>query len=278
MEKLYGLIGEKLGHTYSPQIHSEILKFINIEGHYGLFQVKKHNLKNVISGLKAIGYNGINVTIPYKSEIIQYLDSLSAEASKIGAINVVSIDKSNVATGYNTDYYGFGMMLNNANINIQNEAAVILGTGGASKAVIQYLKDNGIRDIIIVSRDPKSTNYKYPNDKIISYNDLNEINNCSIIINCTPVGMYPEVENTPINKMYLRKFKFAVDLIYNPSTTLFLKQAQEEGLKTINGLYMLVAQAVKSQEIWNEIEIDASVIGNIVNLLNRRIKWVKTLL
>ena len=272
MENLYGLIGERLGHTYSPQIHSEILKSIKIEGHYGLFQVKKENLKNVIPGLKAIGYNGINVTLPYKSDIIQYLDSLSTEASKIGAINVVSINKNGMAIGYNTDYYGFGMMLNNANINIEGEGVVILGTGGASKAVIQYLKDNGAKDLILVSRDPKLTIHKYPNDKIISYNDLNEINNYSILINCTPVGMYPEIENTPISKMYLNKFKVAVDLIYNPSTTLFLKQAQDEGLKTINGLYMLVAQAVKSQEIWNDTVIDASEINNITNLLSRKIK------
>lgn len=266
MENLYGLIGEKLGHTYSPQIHNKILEETHTNGYYGLFQVRKENLKYIISGLKALGYKGINVTIPYKLDIIKYLDSLSPEASKIGAINVVSIDKNGMATGYNTDYYGFGMMIDHANVKLDGETAVILGTGGASKAVTQYLKDNGIKDIIIVSRDSKAAKQKYPDDKIIMYDELNTINNCSIIINCTPVGMFPRTEFSPIDKKYLTKFNTAIDLIYNPSDTLFLKESKEKGLKTINGLYMLIAQAVKSQEIWNETEISSNVINNILDI------------
>jgi len=266
MENLYGLIGEKLGHTYSPRIHKNILKEIDIEGHYGLFQVEKNNLKHVISGLKSLGYNGINVTVPYKIDIIKYLDTLSPEASKIGAINVVNINENGMAIGYNTDYYGFGMMIEQANIKIQGEVAVILGTGGAAKAVTQYLKDNGIKEIMLVTRDAKSAKQKYPNDKIIIYDEMKDVRNCSIIINCTPVGMHPEVNFTPVDKKYLENFKTAIDLVYNPSQTLFLNQAEDEGLKTVNGLYMLIAQAVKSQEIWNEIEISAEVIDNIVDL------------
>lgn len=266
MENLYGLIGEKLGHTYSPQIHNKILEETRTKGYYGLFQVRKENLKYIISGLKALGYNGVNVTIPYKLDIIKYLDSLSPEASKIGAINVVSIDKNGMAIGYNTDYYGFGMMIDHANVKIKGETAVILGTGGASKAVTQYLKDNGIKDIIMVSRDSKTTKQKYPDDKIIMYDELNKVNSCSIIINCTPVGMFPNIEFSPIDKKYLAKFKTAIDLIYNPSDTLFLKEAKEKGLKTINGLYMLIAQAVKSQEIWNGTKISSNVINNILDI------------
>jgi len=266
MENLYGLIGEKLGHTYSPQIHNKILEETHTKGHYGLFQVKQDNLKYVVSGLKSLGYQGVNVTIPYKIDIIKYLDSLSNEAIKIGAINVINIDKNGMAIGYNTDYYGFGMMLNHKNIKIERETAVILGTGGSSKAVSQYLIDNNIREIIIVSRDIKLASQKYHDHKIILYHELEAIKNCSIIINCTPVGMFPKTELSPINKRYLSKFNTAIDLIYNPSDTLFLKEAKENGLNTINGLYMLVAQAVKSQEIWNEIVIQNKVIDNIINL------------
>nr|WP_312576488.1 shikimate dehydrogenase [Sedimentibacter sp.] len=266
MENLYGLIGEKLGHTYSPQIHNKILEETHTNGYYGLFQVKKENLKYAVSGLKALGYNGVNVTIPYKLDIIKYLDSLSPEASKIGAINVVNIDKNGMAIGYNTDYYGFGMMLNHANVKIDGETAVILGTGGASKAVTQYLKDNGIKDIIIVSRNVKLAKRKYPDDKIIMYDELNEVSNCSVIINCTPVGMFPKIEFSPINKKYLTNFNTAIDLIYNPTNTLFLKNAKENGLRTVNGLYMLIAQAVKSQEIWNNTKISNNVINNILDI------------
>jgi len=266
MENLYGLIGEKLGHTYSPQIHNKILEETHTKGYYGLFEVKNENLKYIVSGLKALGYNGVNVTMPYKLDIIKYLDSLSPEASKIGAINVISIDKSGTATGYNTDYYGFGMMINHANVKINGETAVILGTGGASKAVSQYLKDNGIKDIIMVSRDVTSTKQKYPDDKVIMYDEINKVSNCSVIINCTPVGMYPRIEFSPIDKKYLSKFNTAIDLIYNPSNTLFLKDAREKELKTINGLYMLIAQAVKSQEIWNGTKISNNVINNILDI------------
>ncbi|MGB4440092.1 MAG: shikimate dehydrogenase [Sedimentibacter sp.] len=266
MENLYGLIGEKLGHTFSPQIHNKILEETHTKGHYGLFEVKKERLQDVVSGLKALGYRGVNVTIPYKLDIIRYLDALSPEALKIGAVNVVSIDKNGMSTGYNTDYYGFGMMLDNANVKIEKETAVVLGTGGASKAVTQYLKDNGIKEIILVSRDIESARQKYPDDKIINYDELNKIGSCSVIINCTPTGMFPKTEFSPLDKKYLNKFSTAVDLIYNPSDTLFLKEARENGLKTLNGLYMLAAQAVKSQEIWNETEISSTVIDNILNM------------
>lgn len=271
MEKLFGLIGEKLGHTYSPVINSKIMKEINISGHYGLFQVKKENLPYVVSGLKALGYDGINVTIPYKVDIIKYLDCLSPEAEKIGAVNVVAIDKYGMATGYNTDYYGFGMMLKNAKIKTQGENAVILGTGGASKAVSQYLKDNGIKHITFLTRDVETAKQKFPEDEVVSYGHLDKIKNCSTIINTTPLGMYPNIQATPLEKKYLTGFSQAVDLIYNPSETLFIRQAKEAGLKGVNGLYMLVAQAVKSQEIWNGTEISEAVIIKILNFLKQDI-------
>ena len=161
MEKLYGLIGEKLSHTYSPFIHEKILHEINIEGHYGVFQVERKNIQYVVSGLKALGYSGVNVTIPYKTEIIDYIDDLSSEAKRIGAVNVIKFDQIGKSTGFNTDYYGFGMMLENYDVNIEHENILVLGTGGASKAVIQYLIDNGAGEITIASRDTESAKIKY---------------------------------------------------------------------------------------------------------------------
>ena len=269
MEKLFGLIGEKLGHTYSPIINSKIMEEINISGHYGTFQVNNENLKDVIPGLKALGYNGINVTIPYKTDIIKYLDRLSPEAEKIGAINVVAIGRDKMATGYNTDYYGFGMMLENANIKISGENAVILGTGGASKAVAEYLKDNEIKQVIFVTRDVATAKQKFPEYEIASYDQLKRIENCSTIINATPVGMFPNIEASPIDKKYLIGFSQAVDLIYNPSETVFIRQSREAGLKSVSGLYMLVAQAIKSQEIWNEVEISDEIIIKILAFLKQ---------
>lgn len=271
MEKLYGLIGEKLGHTYSPVIHQKIMQELNIDGHYGLFQVKRDNLPHVVSGLKALGYDGANVTIPYKTDIIKFLDCLSPEAKKIGAVNVVAIDREGMAAGYNTDYHGFGMMLKNANIKIQGENVAILGTGGASKAVSQYLRDNGIKNITFITRDFAAAKHKFPQDEVITYEQLNKLRGCSTIINATPVGMYPGIQAMPIEKKYLMNFSQAVDLIYNPSETLFIKQAKERGLKYTNGLYMLIAQAVKSQEIWNETEIPEDVTENILSFLKQEV-------
>jgi len=269
MEKLFGLIGEKLGHTYSPAIHKKIMEELNIDGHYGLFQVKKENLQHVVSGLKALGYDGINVTIPYKTDIIKHLDYLSPEAEKIGAVNVVAIDKDGTAAGYNTDYYGFGMMLKNAEMKTEGENAAIIGTGGASKAVSQYLKDNGIKNIIFITRDSVLAKQKFPEDEVITYGQLGKLKSCSTIINTTPLGMYPKIQAVPIEEKYLSNFSQAVDLIYNPSETLFIKQAKAMGLKCVNGLYMLVAQAVKSQEIWKGTEISETVITSTLNFLKQ---------
>lgn len=271
MEKLFGLIGEKLGHTYSPIIHKKILEQIGMEGHYGLFEVKREYIDNVVVGLKALGYKGVNVTIPYKRDIMKNLDDLSPEARNIGAINVIDIDDEGRAIGYNTDYYGFGMMLKDAKIDIKGENAVILGTGGTSKAVIEYLKNQGIKDMVMVTRDKDASRFKNYDLKIVDYNDLKNIRNYSIIINTTPVGMYPNMDNSPVDRSTLSKFSYAVDLIYNPISTVFLKEAEDEGLKTANGLYMLIAQAVKSQKIWNDIEIPESIIENIMTYFNEEI-------
>jgi shikimate dehydrogenase len=263
MENLYGLIGKSLEHSFSPVIHEKILKYINIKGHYGLYEVKKENLKYVINGIKALGFNGINVTIPYKSDIIPYLDYLNPEASKIGAVNVVRIDNDGMAAGYNSDYYGFGMMLVNSEIKVNGEKAVILGTGGSSRAVSEYLKDNGIKEIAFVTRDVNIARLKYPVEKLITCDEIRNLKGYSTIINCTPVGMYPDTGNSPAGGDVIKNFGTAVDLVYNPVKTVFIKTAEAAGLKTANGIYMLAAQAVKSQEIWNDISIPESCIKDI---------------
>ncbi|SKC81301.1 shikimate dehydrogenase [Maledivibacter halophilus] len=262
MSNLFGLIGEKLKHSFSPAIHSIIFNELNIEGYYDLFEVKSQDLKMAIYGLKAIGARGVNVTIPYKVNIMEYLDDLSHEAKKIGAVNTICF-KENKTIGYNTDYFGFGIMLDKYDIDIKNKEAVILGTGGASKAVLQYLLDKGIRDIIFVSRNIRKSKERLKNYKVISYDDFKKISDKDMIINCTPSGMYPKVENCPVSRDDISKFQAAVDLIYNPVETLFLKHAKDQGIKSVNGLYMLVGQAVKAQELWNDIEISSEVIEKI---------------
>jgi shikimate dehydrogenase len=259
--KLYGLIGENLGHSMSPQIHSMLLEALAIQGHYNIFQVKKHKLSEAVYGLSALGAVGANVTIPYKVSIMKYLDFLSPEAQKIGAVNTLSF-KDGEIRGYNTDYHGFKRALEVASIDITGKRAVILGTGGASKAVCQCLMDNGASDMVLVSRSPIQGNIK-----AISYEELKYLKGWDIIINCTPVGMYPNMEDSAADKQVISHYSSAVDLIYNPSETLFLKCARELGLPHANGLYMLVSQAAAAQEIWQGVSIPEGIVEDIYEKL-----------
>ncbi|MCY6959242.1 shikimate dehydrogenase [Clostridium brassicae] len=270
MKNLYGLLGEKLSHSFSPEIHSEIFKEIGVDGYYHLFNVGNNNLENAVFGAKALKISGLNVTIPYKVEIMKNLDTISREAEKIGAVNTICFDGEKVE-GYNTDYYGFGMMLDKFHINLKNKRAFILGTGGAARAVIQYLIDNEIQEINVVSRNKENSKQKFKEIKIIDYKELENIDRGEIIINSTPCGMYPNVNISPISRSTISKFKVAVDLIYNPKETLFLKYAKEEGVKDVNGLYMLIGQAVKSEELWNNIKIDNRIVDKIYEKINSKI-------
>ncbi|MCY6355575.1 shikimate dehydrogenase [Clostridium sp. ZS2-4] len=262
MRSLYGLLGEKLTHSFSPQIHSEIFEETKIDGYYHLFSVEKSDLKDAVAGFKALKIKGVNVTIPYKVEVMKHLDRISEEAEKIGAVNTICF-KDGKIIGYNTDYYGFGMMLDKFNVNINDKKAVILGTGGAARAVLQYLVDNNIKKVIIVSRNKEEGREKFQNFNVASYEELKSIEDMDIVINTTPCGMYPNTEYSPIDKDVISKFHTAIDLIYNPKETLFLKYAKEEGLKAINGLCMLVGQAVKAEELWNNFKINSKTVDKV---------------
>lgn len=255
MEKhLYGLIGEKLGHSLSPQIHERIINHLGIKGHYDLYELERERVGDAVKAFKLLGFNGINVTIPYKIDVIQHLDWISEEAEKIGAVNTIHFNDNKIF-GYNTDYYGFGMMLDAFGVSVEGKKIAVLGTGGSASSVVCYFRDKGAKEIVLVSREEK--------DGCITYEELASSEPMDIIVNTTPLGMFPKVEKSPVSKETLSKFQVAVDLIFNPLETLFLKYARESGLKTVNGLYMLVGQAIKAQEIWNNTVIEEKVVEEI---------------
>lgn len=264
MKTLYGLFGEKLGHSLSPAIHSLVLKEFNIEGYYHLFELQEYELKDAIKGLKILGAKGVNVTIPHKMPVMKHLDEISDKARKIGSVNTICFE-NNKTIGHNTDYDGFGMMLDTNHIETINKTALILGSGGSATGILHYLMDNGIKGVFLVSRDTEKTKEFYNMDDVnfISYDDINHINYTDIVINCTPCGMYPNIDASPLEKNIMHKFGTAIDLIYNPKETLFLKYARESGAKTVNGLYMLVGQAVRAQEIWNNITVSKNIVDKI---------------
>ncbi|MBU3075073.1 shikimate dehydrogenase [Clostridium estertheticum] len=273
MSELYGLLGEKLSHSVSPQIHSKIFNKLGIKGYYHLFEVESRDLKAVMEGFKVIKPRGINVTIPYKIKVMEFLDDVSTEAKAIGAVNTIKFENGKTI-GYNTDYFGIGMLFNKNDIQVENKKATIFGNGGVAVAMVNYLLNNGISEITVVTRNVSKLkeNSSFKSCRVISYDEIQEIKELSIAINCTPLGMYPNINNSPIEKKYIGKFTSAVDMIYNPKETLFLKYAKEAGLKAVNGLYMLVGQATCAQEIWNNIKIPKKTIDEIYEELGRGVE------
>ena len=265
--KNYGLIGEKLGHSLSPVIHQYIFERYDIKGYYSLYEVEKNNAENIIESMKTLGIKGVNITIPYKETLLEKIDFLSDEVLKIGAANVLKI-KSGKSYGYNSDYYGFIRLLERGEIKIKDKKCVDLGTGGATKNVIVALKDLGAESITVVSRTLSSKLLslleKFPYINMAIYENFLQ---GDIIINTTPVGMYPNVEISPVGEEVIQRFDSAIDVIYNPLKTEFLKIAEKNGLQCVNGLYMLIEQAIKAQEIWQEMEFDDSLGEELYNYL-----------
>lgn len=264
-----GVLGEKLPHTYSPIINKRIMELINVEGAYKKFELPRGNMQKFIDGVKALDIRGFNVTIPYKEEVMPFLDYISDEAKNIGAVNTV-VNKDGKLCGYNTDYFGFHSTLKIANIDVKGKRAVILGSGGASKAIRKVLLDDGAKEVYIVSRYPQysSENSKDKRVKLINYDELAKVNGY-LLVNSTPVGMYPKVGVSAVGDEIIEKFQAVVDIVYNPTETEILRRARSLGKISIGGLYMLVGQAVKAEEIFHQIEIDKEIINIIYNELKK---------
>mgnify|MGYP000755591874 CR=1 FL=1 len=243
--KRYALLGERLSHSHSPLIHQEIYKDMHIEAEYELLEVARGELSQVIDLLRSKKYCGFNVTIPYKVEIMQYLDEISPEAKEIGSVNTVACKDGRII-GYNTDYFGFYQELLYYGVQVQGKNCFILGTGGASLAVEKAVRDMG-GNTRFVSRNPKT-------DKTIAYDDLKNYR-LDLIVNTTPVGMYPNTEQSPLDKMTACQAGQVIDIIFNPRRTKLLQEAGSE----MNGLFMLVGQAVKAEEIWQDKSYDLPI-------------------
>lgn len=246
---LYGLIGEKLSHSYSPQIHRAFFEITGIKGEYRLFELQKNELEAFLNHSQQESFAGLNVTIPYKTEVIPFMERISPEAAKIGAVNTIALTGS--LEGFNTDYYGIDYTLQKYGIELDGKKALITGSGGAAKAVAAYLQDSGARQLHIAGRNPEMTKEKYPFARAIHYDEIEQHQPYDIIVNTTPVGMYPNTGVSPLSRDQLKGTGFLFDLIYNPAQTELMRMAGSMGIPNVNGLLMLVAQAVKAQEIWN---------------------------
>jgi shikimate dehydrogenase len=252
--KTYGLIGYRLSHSFSKKYFTEKFQAEGISDcQYENFQMDSVDQFPLL--LKSIdNLKGLNVTIPYKEQIIPYLNECDPAAKEIGAVNVIKIEADGTLIGYNSDYFGFKETLSAfIGYSFEHKKALVLGTGGAAKAAVTALKHLNI-PFQVVSRTKGKD--------IISYEEINKeiISSHNIIINTSPLGMYPDTESFPLLPYeFLTSQHYLYDLIYNPEQTIFMKKAEEYGAHTLNGLPMLIGQAEKAWEIWNSIKKQGSL-------------------
>ncbi|MBC2578394.1 shikimate dehydrogenase [Peptostreptococcus russellii] len=257
--KKHGLFGEGLSHSLSPLIHTYVYDLISYDADYSLIDFEKEALEKHINLLRDGTLNGVNVTMPYKKSVIEYLDNLDTNAREIDAVNTIVRSKSNLK-GFNTDYYGIEKTLEKY-MPVEDKTFLILGYGGASKPLIHFLSLHNAEKIYIASRSAYKYKdfYKGKTEIIfISYHKLDDIK-ASIVFNTTPLGMYPHIDSSPLDEKYFKNFQCAIDFIYNPYSTLFLQRAKKYGLKVENGLKMLVYQAIRSIELWSNTSIEDKI-------------------
>ena len=242
--KQFGLVGKNIDYSFSKKYFSEKFEKENLDNcSYQNFDIQ--SVFEITQIIKNSNLAGLNVTIPYKEEIIPFLDKISKKAKKIGAVNTIKITKKGKLKGFNTDFYGFQKSLNSL-LNENHKKALILGTGGASKAVAFALKKLEIQFTFVSQKD---------SEEYLSYEKLDEniFQEYQIIINCTPLGTFPATDTYPKIPYHLLNANFiAFDLVYNPEETIFLKKARQHGAITKNGMEMLIFQAEKAWEIWNK--------------------------
>ncbi|MCF2596169.1 shikimate kinase [Pseudoflavonifractor phocaeensis] len=248
--RYYGLIGEKLGHSFSPAIHGKLAGY-----EYRLIELVPEELGPF---LRSGQFGGLNVTIPYKKAVIPYCDELTPQARRIGSVNTILRRPDGTLLGHNTDYDGFAYLLRSAGAEVAGKKALVLGTGGASLTVHTVLKDLGVGESVAISRSGPD-----------NYTNLDRHADARIIVNATPVGMYPNTGTSPVDLSLFPSLEGVFDLIYNPAKTQFLLDGEKRGLLWANGLGMLVAQAKAAAELFLGRPIPDERVADITREMER---------
>lgn len=254
-EKRCGLIGEKLGHSFSPAIHGKLADY-----EYKLYELSP---EQVGPFLEKKEYDGLNVTIPYKKTVIPYCDELTEAAKSIGSVNTIVKRPDGTLLGHNTDYDGFMWLLKNAGADVKGKKAVVLGTGGASVTVQAALRDLGAASVVVVSRSGED-----------NYENIARHSDAKILVNATPVGMYPKTGVSPVDLDVFTALEGVFDVVYNPAKTQLLLEAEKRGIPCANGLGMLVAQAKAACERFTGQPIDDEKVYTIKAEMERNTRNV----
>ena len=258
-----GLIGGKLSHSLSPQIHEKYWHLTGQAGQYSLLETTEQCLGERLDELTAQGFVGVNVTIPHKTAVMRYLDVISPEAQAIGAVNTVRFT-SERRVGHNTDYFGLKSLLDQSGFTLIGKRVIILGSGGAARCALSLAKDEKAAEILVVSRTPEKAD---PALNAVGYDVLERMDTIDMLINATPVGMHPHTDACPVSDDVIQRCTNVVDMIYNPERTLLLQKAASMGKGFVNGLWMLCAQALKAQELWTGKAFDEDICRTIYNSL-----------
>lgn len=246
-----GLLGRRLGHSYSPQIHGWLGAYP-----YVLFEKEPEEIEDF---LKSGDFTGINVTVPYKQAVISHLDELSPLAQRLGAVNTV-VRRGGKLIGHNTDYFGFLTMVRASGLDVSGKKVLVLGSGGASHTAVSVLKELGSR-VVVISRSGEH-----------NYQNLHLHADAAMIVNTTPVGMYPKVGVSPLDLSRFPQLEGVLDVVYNPARTQLLLDAEKRGIVAMNGLLMLVAQAKEAAEWFTGAPIDDGVIPTIHGALRQKME------
>lgn len=247
-----GLLGRKLGHSYSPQIHRELSCY-----EYKLYEKEPEELE---AFLKSGTFDGLNVTIPYKKTVMAYLDEISPEAAAIGSVNTI-VNRGGKLTGYNTDAFGFSWLLQKSGVEAADKKALVFGSGGASVTVCHVLKSLGADPVVVISRTGEN-----------NYENLDRHLDAKLLINATPLGMYPNNGESPVDLTRFSALDGVLDVVYNPARTALMLQAEQLGIPHASGLSMLVAQAKKACEYFTGNPVPAAEIDRIERLLSRQME------
>ncbi len=253
MEGKYGLLGEKLGHSYSPAIHALLADY-----DYKLYECPREELDGFLTRRD---FTGLNVTIPYKKAVIPYCAQLSPIAEKLGSVNVLIHRKDGTLYGDNTDAYGFAGMVAHSGIAVAGKKVLVLGSGGASATVCAVLEQLGAAQVVVISRSGEN-----------NYHNLDRHGDADVIVNTTPVGMYPKNGVSPLDLRVFPRCSGVLDILYNPARTALMLQAEELHIPCAGGLYMLVAQAKRTAELFLDTEIADGEIVRIRDLLARQMQ------